>query len=447
MIPGKSRSPFFSSARARVSGLTIAELLIAFVLVLLLLLYTISSFLASNNYLKRGKEYSTSLFLCQTKMEELQVTPITDIEAETGDFAPDFPDYGYEITRVPWEGELEQLEVRVTSPKGAIAKIRTLRQSQAYQGIIADPATNTVAFTKPNSATIHFWDDTNPSQATTASNPLTGGNPGALAGHPGHNLLWAVNQTTNTITPYRESEPQPWGAAISFPTVEGLGPTRLAGIAMDRMGNHVFCADWSNRGVWIYNDGVPGLSVGFQGTQAPRPGRPAQPRPHAPVSPPLGIPSGIATDPTGSLVIVADTENQCLRKLFVNLAQPSLRPPGYDPDKLESAPGVGYWLKERLRYDEGMGAPQGVAMNASGWVIYTIDRAYLYTLVENSPDDARWTREQLPDELTLSSPSGIVLDEINNVLFVTTKNGELWKHFFDPAAPEPWKKLVGGPSA
>lgn len=425
-------------ARHRTNGVSLAELLIAFVLVLLLLLYTISSFVASNNYLKRGKEYSTALFLGQTKMEELQVTPISDITPESNPFEPPFEEYEYHVSLEPWEGELQQLEVRVVSPRGAAATIRTLRQSQAFQGIIADPATNTVAFTRPNSSLLHFWNENAPAPASdgsahSQSKPLADGNPGALAGHPGSNFMWAVNLTTNTITPYRESEADPWAAGIPFPAVDGLGPSRLAGIAMDEMGNQVFCADWSNRGIWIYNDGIPGLPTDFQGR-----------RPHAPVSPPLGIPSGVATDQTGSLVVVADTENQCLRKLFVNLAAPTLRPPDYAPDQLEEAQGVGYWLKDRLRHPKGMGAPQGVAVSATGWAIHTIDRAYLYTLTENSPTDTKWDRVELEPELAKSSPSGLAFDEFNNLLFITTKNGELWKYEIDNGK---FSKLVGASHA
>ena len=413
--------------RRRLRGLTLAELLIAFVLVLLLLLYTISSFVASHNYLKRGKEYSTSLFLSQTKMEELQVTPVTDIEAEEGSFPPPFENYRYRIDFRPWEGELQQLHVRVTSPRGAVARVFTLRQSQAYQGVVADPATNTVAFTRPTSAEILYWDDVNKTLIPNASKPLTSGSPGGLTGHPGHGYLWTVNTDSNTLVPYDENNlVRPWGAEVGFPALTGLGPVRLSGIATDSFCNLVYASDWSNRGLWIYSDGLPGYGKGFIGG-----------RPHAPVSPPLGIPSGVATDPSGSVCIVADTENQCLRKLFINLSAPSIPPPDYPAEDLEEARGIGFWHSKRLRHPKGMGAPQGVAVNSTGWVVYAVDRAYLYQLIENSPNDFQWERFPLPQSLTQSSPSGLALDEYNNLLFISTRNGELWRFEIDNARFDP----------
>lgn len=385
-------------------------------LVLLLLLYTISSFVSSHRYIKRGKEYSTALFLSQTKMEALQVTPLTDIALGEGQCEAPFQEYHYRVELSPWEGDLQQLEVRVTSPRGAQAKVLALRQLQSFQGVATDPATNTVVFSKPHSAQLHSWNDV-VSSVSALSGALPGGDAGALAGAPGWNLLWAANISQNTLVPYRESEQGKWGTPIAFPPVEGLGPTRLAGISMDQMGNMVFAADSGNRGLWLYTDGLPGLAKGFLGK-----------RPHAPQSPPLGIPSGVSSDATGSLVVVADTENQCLRKLFVNLASPTTPPSGYSSEQLEAAPGIGFWLKDRLRHPTGMGAPQGIVLNSSGWSIYCIDRAYLYEMIEEIPGEYQWKRVPLKKELTQSAPSGLAYDEFNNLLFIATKTGELWKH-------------------
>jgi len=405
--------------RKRDRGLSLAEMLIAFVLVLLLLLYTISSFVSSNRYIKRGKEYSTALFLSQSKMEALQVTPMADLSLGEGHFEGEFERYAYTVELLPWEDDIQQLQVHVTSPRGAVARISTLRQVQTYQGIVADQATNTVVYSKPGSSTLFSWDDKTNGPRTQLPKPLPGGEAGALAGFPGWNLLWAADMANNTLVPYKEADPEPWGTPVSFPnlTDQGFGPTRIAGICMDVMGNFVFAADWSNRGVWIYTDGLPGLPVGFH-----------ENRPHAPVSPPLGIPSGVATDPAGSVVLVADTENQCLRKLFVNLGSPTSRPDGYDSEDLERAPKVGYWLKERMRHPQGMGAPQGVALNSTGWVAYTVDRAYLYQMIESQPGQYEWKRFRLDPELAEASPSGLTLDEFNNLIFLVTKNGELWKY-------------------
>ena len=255
------------------------------------------------------------------------------------------------------------------------------------------------------------------------------GTPGALAGDPGWNFLWAVNATDNTVVPYREEDANPWGTPVSFPTIgEGLASPRFAGMAMDKMGNVVYLADWSNRGLWIRLDGLPGLPGGLLQNQI-----------HAPVQPPLGIPSGVATDDTGTLVVVADTENQCLRKLFVNLADPTQTPPGYSADELEAAPKVGYWLKERLRHPKGMGAPQGVALNTFGWAVYAVDRAYLYRMIEEEPGAYDWKRWELPEAVADGGPSGIAYDEFDNVVYVLTKTGTLWKH--KVATPE-WVEVT-----
>jgi DNA-binding beta-propeller fold protein YncE len=427
--------------RARVSrGLSLTELIIAFVLVLLLLLYTISSFVSSHRYIVRGKEYATALFLAQTQMEMLHATPISDIQ-EIGPgvarFEPPFENYFYDVSLNDWDGDLKQLDVNVTSPRGAIARIKTLRQLQSFQGVIADPATNRLVYTVPGSNLLHYYDDAPGKPGTLSAALPNGGVPGGLAGDPGWNLLWAVNTTDNSIVPYREQNPGPWGTPIEIPKVsEELASPRIAGISMDIMGNIVYIADWSNRGLWVYLDGVPGMKNGTK-TGLYRDEL------HAPVQPPLGIPSGVTTDPTGSLVVVADTENQCLRKLFVNLGNPSARPEGYKSEELEFAPGLGYWLKERLRHDKGMGAPQGVVLNSSGWAVYTIDRAYLYRMIEQTPGEYDWKRWELPKELADQGPSGLAYDEFDNLIYVTTKNGGLWKH--KVATPE-WKELTSGPA-
>ena len=430
--------------RRQVSGLTLAELIIAFVLVLLLLLYTISSFVASHRYIVRGKEYSTALFLAQTRMEILHVTPISDvkpIEPGVAHFDPPFENYFYDVSLQDWEGDLKQLDVKVTSPRGAVARIKTLRQDQSFQGVVTDPATNRVIFSVPGSTQLHVYDDVPGygSRGTQSTLPKSlNGDIGSLAGDPGWNLLWAVNATDNSIVPYREQEPNPWGTPLSIPKVtEELASPRIADIAMDLMGNIVFIADWSNRGLWVHIDGVPGVANGAR-TGFYMDGL------HAPVQPPLGIPSGVSTDPTGSLVMVADAENQCLRKLFVNLSNPSEIPPGHQAEDLEYAEGLGYWLKTPLRHEKGMGAPQGVVLNSSGWAVYTIDRAYLYRMVEETPGVYEWDRWELPTALADGGPSGLAYDEYDNVIYVTTKNGALWKH---KVAAE-WNEVVssgGGP--
>lgn len=400
--------------------------MVSFVLVLLLLLYTISSFVSSQGYIKRSKEYSTALFLCQTKMELLQVTPISDIVEGEGSYDAPFDKYSYEVKRLPWDGDLQELVVITRSPRGARARIRTLRNFQSYEeGLIADSVTNRVVYAKQGTGELLVWDDEKKEHAT-ALQAMPNGEIGALAGQPGWNLIWAVNLVDNTLVPYRENAPTPWGKPIDFPDVEGLGPVQLAGIAMDQWGSLVFAADWSNRGIWLYTEGLPGYDDTFVGG-----------RPHAPVSPPLGVPSGIATDPTGSVLIVADTENQSLRKLFIDLTPFPTPPEGYQADQLELEQGVGYWLKERLRHPQGMGAPQGVVVGSTGWNYYTIDRAFLYNLIEEAPGVYDWKREQLSPELSQAGPSGLTLDEYNNLIFITSKDGRLWRyHLLDKTTEE-----------
>jgi len=421
------------SVRNRILGLSMTELIIAFVLILLLLLYTISSFVSSHRYLVRGKEYSTALFLAQTQMEILHATPISDVKTGRGNFESPFEGYVYEVELNDWEGDLKQLNVNVVSPRGAIARIKTLRQLQSFQGVVADPATNRLVYATPGSDHLHYVDDkpnmTGGNLGSGRMPTALGGLPGALAGDPGWNFLWAVNTTDNTIVPYREEEANSWGAPVAFPAVgQGLASPRFAGMAMDRMGNVVYLADWSNRGLWIHLDGLPGLPAGLFKNQI-----------HAPVQPPLGIPSGVATDDTGTLVVVADTENQCLRKLFVNLADPTQTPPGYSAEELEAAPNVGYWLKERLRHPKGMGAPQGVVLNTSGWAVYAVDRAYLYRMIEEEPGSYDWKRWELPEAVAEAGPSGMAYDEFDNVIYLLTKSGSLWKH--KVATPE-WVEVT-----
>lgn len=123
-----------------------------------------------------------------------------------------------------------------------------------------------------------------------------------------------------------------------------------------------------------------------------------------------------------SLIWVADSDYQCLRKLLSPSASSAY--PGTD---LESAGTLGNWHRKRFRPPAtlGMGSPIGLAMDLQGWAVYVHDRSRLYQFVDST---GAWTLlGTFPPDLLQDLPSGMTTDRFGNVFFLTTERGSLWK--------------------
>jgi hypothetical protein len=197
-------------------------------------------------------------------------------------------------------------------------------------------------------------------------------------------------------------------------------------VASDRFGNLAVVGDTSNHCLWLYQDFGPG------------PGS-WQTIPLCPLTVPMGIPTGVAIDPLGSLVWVADEDNQCLRKfVFSGGAAPAFEP---------NAGGLGSWQVQPVLPPAtmGLGAPQGIAMDNQGWAVYLVDRARLYRYVDET---SQWlVLGELPSAVIHNGLSGISMDAFGTMLYLNTLQGQAYKLFPLPTTAEPAGGRLLAPTA
>lgn len=407
---------------SRPRGAALLEVLLAALLLFLATLYLLSLFASGQGFALRGREYSAATLLAQSRMEELLAAPADALQAGPGRFPPPHQGYTCEVRTEEFQEDLLLLEVIVTSPRGARSRLQTLRRVERFFGVACDPAAETLVFTAPGQARTLLLEEGG--RPTEGPGLPEGGQPGAVAGLPGLGLLWAVDQDGARLG-YLPSGGR--AEALAPPSALGGEPPRFAGAAMDPAGNRLFLADRANRGLWILNDSA---AFGGRGWDARSP--------LAPEDPPLGVPSGVGADASGSVVWIGDTEHECLRML--RLSTPA------DPGGYEREPGVGWWSRTRFRPAEGMGSPQGVAVNPWSSAVFTVDSRDLLRL-DFVPGPAgghrqAWTRTPLPEALAAARPSGLCFDPYRNVVYLNTRGGQVWKHTV--AAPGTFLRVAGG---
>ena len=380
-------------------GLSLLEILISFVLILLVTLYLMSMFASGQQHWKRAQQYSIATLLVHQKMQEQMALPATDLTTVSGQFGEPYLGYVYNVAVAPDELPLYKLDVEVITPIGAIAKSSTLVSADLHlHGVAVDPFSHHVAFVTGDTLRITAENDAGPRLDVNSLNP--GRRAGSLGGFPGANLLWHATQTEG-LAMFNDSGSayKAVASAVAFGA-----PKRFTGVATDRHGNTAILGDSSNRCLWIYEDNGSGW-------KAPPPSRATDP--------PLGSPAGVACDPYASLIWVADSENQCLRKLMRN-------GPG-GPDTESDPGGQGFWAKKEYRPSSApfLGSPRGVAMDPNGWAVYVLDGGRLWEYVEEGD---KWTATDLPPAVAAAVPSGLALDSHNSVLYVNCGGTQIQKY-------------------
>lgn len=390
------------------------EILLAVLLLFLVSLYLMSLYASGQGFALRGREYTAATFLARNRMEELVAEPADALTGARGAFPSPHDGYSWEVRLEDYEGDLKVLEVAVRSPRGARSVLRTLRRTNAFHGVACDPAAQQVVFSSPGDGPVHVLVEGEEALPLGGERTQAGG----VAGFPGLGLLWVTEG--GGVQYFRGDGAGTLGEGVLVDPPRGLARVpRFAGAATDGAGNRLFLADRANRGLWILEDASP-----FGRTWDAR-------SPLAPEDPPLGTPAGLAVDRAGSVAWVADTEYECLRMLVLGAGR---RPsPAAD---FEEEPGLGWWCRRRFRPPEGMGAPQGVAVNPWGSAVLAVDGRELH-LLEFRPragggHSESWNRVALPEALVAARPSGICLDPFRNVVYLNTRAGEVWKHTVAP---------------
>ena len=115
------------------------------------------------------------------------------------------------------------------------------------------------------------------------------------------------------------------------------------------------------------------------------------------------------------------------------------------PD-FEEEPGVGRWHRSRFSPPEGMGPPQGVAVNPWGSLVVTVDPSHLLLLdfrpLPSGGFAQEWERVPLPADLAGARPSGLCLDPFRNVVYLNTRSGQVWSYRLAP--PSAFARIYGG---
>lgn len=383
-------------------GLSLLELLLALTILLLVSLYTMSMFSTGQSHFVRAQQFSQGNFLVNAKLQELLAVPYAELVPSTGKFPAPYDDFRYTVTLEPFELDMSVISVEVTSRRGAVARASTLVSDDAgFAGLAVDPATDRQVSAQGDHLNTQQDTPTTTSTAGTPGNCLVGG----VAGMPGWNLLWISSPKLGLLS---HTEVDGWKPAVPLPTSPPLAPL-FTGLAMTQFGSKLFVGDSNNRGLWIYDD---------SGTPAWTPNQIVRA-----TDPPLGSVGGVATDPYGSMVWVADRENQCLRKLLVGSSRTDS---AVEPD----ASGAGAWVKKRYCPPGtiGMGTPHGVTMDPNGWAVYVVDRGRAYRFVDDPAGDGEWkVLCNFPSALVTARPSGLALDPYDNILYIATMKSGLWR--------------------
>ncbi len=367
-----------------------------------------SLFASGHRHARRSVDYSKCTMLAHRRLEEARTVPFQDLVTGLKQETDPNPGFTTTLSLTPYEDGLFVLQVDAVAPSGALARAFCLTSDPAisFGGVISDEFAHKVAWV--NGTDLMSWDD----QTTTATNLGSVSDArkgGGLAGRPGSNYFWRGGGKESPVS-FMETLPSPgtWSPALA-PPVAAVDSQRalsqFSGLATDWGTSRLVAADVTNRGLW-FSDGSAWNSANVS----------------KPQNPPLGRPAGVVCDPAMSLIWVADSDYQCLRKLLSPSASSAY--PGTD---LESAGTLGNWHRKRFRPPAtlGMGSPIGLAMDLQGWAVYVHDRSRLYQFVDST---GAWTLlGTFPPDLLQDLPSGMTTDRFGNVFFLTTERGSLWK--------------------
>ncbi len=403
-------------------GISLLETIVSVQILLIVSLFCMSIFGQGQRHDLRARQFSTCSMLASQKMQELTSQPVLQLRKAlatpiSAQFTGDFADYSYNVTLSDYEPGLSQLEVVARSHLGCFSRCSLLVPSEASgRGIASDPDTSRMYYVGTDSLTglgkpglSSFSGTGSPAPAEGPPNP--GGTPlSGVTGAPGQNWLWGISPD-GAMTGFNEQTNQ-WIAAEDAPGAPPLA-TIFHSLACDASAHRVVASDVANRCLWLYDyDWVSGPPYWYA-------------RPCRPSVIPLGAPGAIATDPFATLVWVADTENNCLRKfLFSDNVTPG--DPNLEPVWTSNGRPVGYWDRRAFRPNaDFLGTPCGIAMDEQGAQVFVADRGGVWRFEEalNS-----WSRI-----CTFASiggdprPAGMTCDRFGTVLYINCYGGRIIK--------------------
>lgn len=385
-------------------GYSIVEVLMAVMLLFLATSYLLGMFAAGRHYMLRSREYSTALLLARSKMEQLLAVPAESMASySTGMFKKPFNKYSWKVNIEEYDSGLSALNLEVKAPSKVIATLRTLRKVSVFRGVSCDSYTNQVIYLDGKGSVLRMFSD---GKAQALKSFSSSWRAGGVTGAPGRGFAWASSANEPKILYMRFSADSVLQSTSTYSVPESQYAQKpvFADIASDYWGSRLYCADIVNKAIRVAEHS--GANVKWKTV--------------SPVKEPLGKPVGLGTDEFGSILWIADGENDCLRLLHTD-------PTETVPAGAEKAQGIGWWDKS-VSIPYSVRGLRGLAVNKQGSAVYTVDSACLYILSSFTSDGASWSKADLPKKLCDASPSGLACDAFRNAVFINTVSGGLW-HF------------------
>ena len=121
------------------NGFTLIEIMVALAIVATALVTLLGSHLMSLNLAHKHKEQSLAAMLGRMKMEETAIIPYDSLVGDSGDFAPEHPEVGWEIEVSDASADdLEEVKITMKTPDGDVVP-ETIENLKKVKVIIKMP--------------------------------------------------------------------------------------------------------------------------------------------------------------------------------------------------------------------------------------------------------------------------------------------------------------------
>ena len=404
--------------RRGMSAHTLLELLISMLILYLACAYLMSLFSSGWRFGLRSREYSATTFLARNKMEYLSCQSADMLEnGGSGRFTGAYSGYSWNASVSDYNGDLKLLTLEVVSPLRTKTTLYRLLRERAFLGVACDEFSDQVIWSTPDNSRVSFSQSSAVSSPQSLSLTLPGIDPchiGALSGVPGRGIVWSAcaNRPVIGYFVFNAANKLKTRRLLRAQPPAGLSSPHFTGIAGDRWGNALFCADAANGAVWIAQDSAAGDSLQWSSDSPLRPAKL-----------PLQKPMGVALDENASILWIAESTVRAVRPLYLS---PKAKPGG---SGAEAVPGRGGW-GPRFAPPQGHETFRGLAVNAWGSVLFAVDDQHLNVLTYKTDADGslsgEWKTYSLPVALRTAMPSGAACDPYKNVVYINTCRGELW---------------------
>ncbi|MBQ7501221.1 hypothetical protein IJT93_00700 [bacterium] len=402
------------SCRVGLRGYSLLELIIAFALLFIACAHLFSLYAFGTRAARTTKEATTAAFLAQEKMEEWQFGAEKLLGGSQEGFGKGvYSSYKWRAERQPFSEDFCLLTVSAWAPNSPKCSLRKLCPVDRSAPVSLHCYDSEVDFADGGPLTWqarNYWYDGLLSFKSVIFDENW--HTSAMAGHPGTGLMWLADGGRGYLAKLILSDIGKFKMIFKYKCPQpknGYSPV-FAGIAADKEGNFVFCADKANRALWVLDDSRDNKIAFWTDSTF-----------FTCKSEPLADLTSIACDQYGSTLWLCEGRERRLRAAYWGGA-----PPGGSYEKFGPC---GYWGEKIVCPYKDCGILRAVAVNGWGSVIYTVDSSYLYCVIYKDNGVSVkpvWQRLKLPEKLRKAAPGGLCVDPCNSRLYINTVAGGLW---------------------